>query len=111
MKRYGLSVHPDKTEIVYCKDSNRIEQTENPIQFSFLGFTFKPRRAKSRNGKIFTGFLPALSSKAKIHAAKQYTIGDYYARLEQTDRNWHTSTMLLSKDGLITLVCTGVVNL
>ena len=67
MKRYELEIHPGKTKIVYCKDSNRREQTENPIQFDFLGFTFRPRKSKARNGNSFTSFLPAISNKAKIH--------------------------------------------
>ena len=30
-----------------------------------LGYTFKPRHVISKNGKGFTGFLPAISEKAK----------------------------------------------
>ena len=32
--------------------------------FDFLCYTFRPRRAKSRNGKLFIAFLPAVSKKA-----------------------------------------------
>lgn len=35
-----LEIHPDKTSIVYCKDSNRKEIHEN-IEFTFLGYTFR----------------------------------------------------------------------
>ena len=38
----GLELHPDKTRIVYCKDSNRSGSHE-PAQFTFLGYTFRPR--------------------------------------------------------------------
>jgi RNA-directed DNA polymerase len=58
-----LEAHPDKTRIVYCRDSNRREDHEQ-IQFDFLGYGFRPREAQSRAGKIFTGFLPAMSRKA-----------------------------------------------
>jgi len=34
-------------------------------KFDFLGFTFQPRRAKNRKGKLFVGFMPAISNKAK----------------------------------------------
>jgi len=39
----GLQLHPDKTRIVYCRDSNR--RGDYPVtQFTFLGFTFRPAR-------------------------------------------------------------------
>jgi len=59
-----LEIHPDKTKIVYCRDSNRTEEKEN-IEFTFLGYTFRPRKAKGKEGKVFTSFLPALSQKAR----------------------------------------------
>jgi hypothetical protein len=59
----GLALHPTKTRIVYCKDANRTGTYEH-ISFDFLGYTFRPRRAKSRSGKIFLNFLPAISGKA-----------------------------------------------
>ena len=52
-----LTLHPAKTRIVYCKDSNR-QQTYAEIQFTFLGFTFRPRKAKNQEGTLFTSFLP-----------------------------------------------------
>jgi hypothetical protein len=32
--------------------------------FAFLGFTFRTRAARGKNGKKFTSFLPAVSSDA-----------------------------------------------
>lgn len=58
-----LTLHPEKTQVVYCKDSNR-RGLYPQIQFTFLGFTFRPRMAKNRWGKIFTCFLPAVSPQA-----------------------------------------------
>lgn len=46
LKQCKLSMHPEKTKIAYCKDSNRRENHEN-IQFTFLGYTYRPRKAKS----------------------------------------------------------------
>ena len=34
------------------------------MSFTFLGFTFRPRRAKSHQGRHFTSFLPAASEAA-----------------------------------------------
>jgi RNA-directed DNA polymerase len=58
-----LTMHPEKSTIVYCKDSNRRE-THPHVSFTFLGFTFRPRRAKSHQGCHFTSFLPAASEAA-----------------------------------------------
>jgi RNA-directed DNA polymerase len=59
----GLELHPEKTKIVYCQDSDRKGQHEH-IKFDFLGYTFRPRRAKNRRGKFFVSFLPGVSNKA-----------------------------------------------
>jgi RNA-directed DNA polymerase len=58
-----LEAHPDKTRMVYCRDSNRRQDHEH-IQFDFLSYSFRPREAQNRAGKIFTSFLPAISRKA-----------------------------------------------
>jgi len=58
-----LELHPDKTQIVYCKDDNRggnFPQTK----FDFLGYTFRPRLVKGHGGECFVGFTPAISDKA-----------------------------------------------
>lgn len=58
-----LELHPQKTQIVYCKDANRT--SDHPAQrFDFLGYTFRPRRSMNRNGKLFVSFAPAISDKA-----------------------------------------------
>lgn len=59
----GLELHPEKTKIVYCKDDDR-RGTHEQTSFDFLGYTFRPRRAKNRHGKLFISFLPGVSSKA-----------------------------------------------
>jgi RNA-directed DNA polymerase len=68
----GLELHPDKTRIVYCKDDDRKGQHQE-TSFDFLGYTFRPRRAKNWHGKYFVSFLPAISNESakkmrrKIH--------------------------------------------
>lgn len=63
MTQVKLELHPQKTKIVYCKDSNRKGEFEQ-IRFDFLGFTFAPRCARSKSKQQFNGFLPAASDKA-----------------------------------------------
>jgi RNA-directed DNA polymerase len=59
----GLQLHPQKTQVVYCKDSSRRGHFPQ-IQFTFLGYCFRPRMARNRHGEIFTSFLPAVSPQA-----------------------------------------------
>ena len=65
----GLTMHPDKSKIVYCMDSNRKEPFPN-VQFTFLGFTFRPRKAMSQQRRVFTSFLPGVSADAKKRIRK-----------------------------------------
>ena len=65
LREVELEIHPDKTKIVYCKDSNRKGGKGEEITFDFLGYTFRPRMAITRKGELFTSLLPAVSSMAK----------------------------------------------
>jgi group II intron reverse transcriptase/maturase len=59
----GLQLHPDKTRIVYCKADGRPGSYEHET-FDFLGYTFRSRRAATKTGRFFIGFLPAVSNTA-----------------------------------------------
>ncbi|UGY11825.1 group II intron reverse transcriptase/maturase [Bradyrhizobium septentrionale] len=59
----GLVLHPQKTKLVYCKDTNR-KGEYGCISFDFLGYTFRPRLAKWRGGLYGVSFLPAASPTA-----------------------------------------------
>lgn len=86
MAEVGLELHPDKTRIVYCKDDNR--RGRFPVtEFTFLGFTFRPRGAKDKRGEMCTAFLPAISNQA-------------LRRLSKTVRSWrlHRRTAQESSD-------------
>jgi len=75
LEECGLTMHPEKSKIVYCKDSNRTCPYPN-VQFTFLGFSFRPREAlNNRYNRRFTSFLPAVSS-------------DALKRMRQTVREW-----------------------
>jgi len=70
----GLAMHPEKSKIVYCQDSNRTASFEH-VQFTFLGFTFRPRKAIGNQNRVFTSFLPGVSAEAM-------------KRMRQTVRGW-----------------------
>ena len=73
LREVGLELHPKKTRVVYCKDSNRKRQARN-IQFDFLGYTFKPRKAINRSGRLFTSFSPGIS-RASAKSIRQTVRG------------------------------------
>lgn len=68
-QQFGLELNKEKTRIVYCKDDRR-SRNYSCTQFTFLGYTFRPRLNKNKEGKFFVGFTPAVSEKAKT-AMKQ----------------------------------------
>ena len=57
MGEVGLRLHPDKTRIVYCKDGKRRGDHEH-TSFTFLGFTFRAREARSRTAGTSRGSCP-----------------------------------------------------
>jgi hypothetical protein len=91
-------MHPEKSKIVYCKDSNRTGAYPN-VQFTFLGFTFRPRRASGKHNRRFTSFLPAVSSDAlqrmrqtvrgwRIHRQTPATLGELAQQYNPTIHGW-----------------------
>jgi RNA-directed DNA polymerase len=94
-----LELHPEKTRVVYCKDDDR--RKEYPLEsFDFLGYTFRPRRAKNKHGKFFVSFLPAISNKAKkairetirgwrLHLITWTTLEDIAERINPVIRGWY----------------------
>jgi RNA-directed DNA polymerase len=98
LESVGLKLHPDKTRIVYCKDSNRQRSYEHE-SFTFLGFTFRPRQARSRNGVTFTSFQPAISRDAlnkisrevrgwHIHRRTRLTLSELADWINPIVRGW-----------------------
>jgi RNA-directed DNA polymerase len=63
MAECGLELNLQKTKIVYCQDADR-RGTHEHEKFTFLGYEFRPRRARNHWGKYFVSFLPAISDKA-----------------------------------------------
>ncbi len=64
LKSCGLELHPQKTRIVYCKDGRRTGDWPF-VHFDFLGYTFRPRRSRTKTGRIYLNFSPAISQKSK----------------------------------------------
>jgi RNA-directed DNA polymerase len=71
MEEVGLALHPAKTTVVYCKDSNR-RGCHGLVSFDFLGYTFRPRRARNKQRAVrFTSFLPAMSRGKLIEKGRE----------------------------------------
>lgn len=98
MTEVGLRLHPDKTRIVYCKDGTRRGDHQH-TSFTFLGFSFRARKARSKNGVYFTSFLPAMSPEAlkaksaelralRIHGHTNLTLDDLARWLNPIVAGW-----------------------
>lgn len=97
----GLRLHPDKTKVVYCKDSNRRGEHDD-ISFTFLGYTFGPRRARNqKRGERFTSFQPAMSREKlvekgrevrrwRLHRRPNDTLYDLAEAINPIVRGWMT---------------------
>jgi RNA-directed DNA polymerase len=94
----GLAHNLQTTKIVYCKDDDRRGNHEHE-KFTFLGYEFRPRRAKNYRGKYFVSFLPAVSDKAvkkirqevkgwKLQLRSDKTITDLARMFNPIIRGW-----------------------
>jgi len=95
-----LKLNAEKTKIVFCRSLSG--KGNYPYEkFDFLGYTFRPRRAKNRNGEFFVNFLPAVSDKAaksmrrvirswRIYRMTDKSIKDLACIINPTIRGWIT---------------------
>jgi group II intron reverse transcriptase/maturase len=95
----GLELHPEKTRIVYCKDSNR-RLDYDEVSFTFCGYTFRPRKAYNKTeGKAYTSFLPAVGpgkltdmrrkvSSWRIDRSTTLTLSELAGPVNQVMRGW-----------------------
>ena len=75
LRQCGLELHPAKTQIAYCQDVNR--RMAYPVtQFTFLGYTFRPRKAVDKYARVYVNFSPGVSREA-------------LTTMRQTVRRWH----------------------
>ena len=110
----GLELNPDKTRIVYCKDSRRRGAYEQ-VSFTLCGYTFRPRKAyDKRSGEAFTGFLPAVSAGKltemsrraaswRIHRRVNLTLNDLADEINPVLRGWLTYYTAYYKTAVIPL--------
>jgi RNA-directed DNA polymerase len=115
MVEVGLTLHPDKTRVVYCKDSNRRGSHET-ISFTFLGYTFRPRRARNTQRKVrFTSFQPAMSREKliekgrevrrwRLHRRPNDTLSDLAETINPIVRGWMTYWGRYYRDEMIPLL-------
>lgn len=94
----GLRLHPDKTPIVYCQDGKRRGSHEHR-RFTFLGFTFRSRRVRTRTEEYSFGFNPAVSDEAgkrirrqirfwRLHLRSGSSLGDLAREANPIVRGW-----------------------
>jgi RNA-directed DNA polymerase len=79
----GLELNERKTRIVYCKDADRRSSHEH-VSFDFLGYTFRPRRARSRFGNHFLSFLPAVSGQEATRMRRELRRWRLHRRSDKT---------------------------
>jgi RNA-directed DNA polymerase len=98
MSEVGLRLHPDKTLVVYCKDAKR-RGDHSHTSFTYLGFTFRARTVRAKNGRLFTSFLPAMSPDAleakgarlramRVHRRTDLALGDLARWLNRIVAGW-----------------------
>jgi len=72
MEACGLKLNEEKTRIVCIQEGIKGNNNkEEEVGFDYLGYTFRPRKALRKDGSAFTGFLPAISQKAKNKIREQ----------------------------------------
>lgn len=95
----GLESHAEKTKTVYCKKAGRRGYASYPVQFDFLGFSFRPITMRLKEGGCFLQYDCTMSrrSKARItgelralqfHNKSQWTIQDLAELLNPKIRGW-----------------------
>jgi len=94
----GLTAHPEKTRIIYCKKDKR-NLEGYPVQFDFLGFSLQPIRNTLKTGGSFLQYDCKMSRKSKVritqelkalgfHNKSQWTIQGIANLLNPKIRGW-----------------------
>ncbi len=95
----GLTLHPEKTKVVYCQDRNRRTGSYEHMSFTFLGYEFRARQARDKHGKFFGSFLPAISRDAekrinrevrgwRLHRHTDWSLGQLARWINPIVRGW-----------------------
>ncbi len=94
----GLQLHPDKTRIVYCRDGKR-RGPYGHTSFTFLGYTFRSRKVRAKDGSYFFSLNPAVSDQAakriraqirswRLHLRSGSTLQDLAREINPVVRGW-----------------------
>jgi group II intron reverse transcriptase/maturase len=97
MEDIGLELHPEKTRKVYVGRANPREAVER--EFTFLGYDFKRRVLRKKDGELFYRVFPGASKKAmkemtkvirgwRIHRSSGMTIWKVAQSYNATLRGW-----------------------
>ena len=91
----GLTLHPEKTKIAYCKSQYNKGDYDN-ISFDFLGFTFRPRWTKTKRGNYGLYFYPEISRSAakRIRTEINAWPWKYWCQKEITDIRKYSQSKL-----------------
>ena len=91
----GLQLHPEKTKIVYCKGGFNKGEYEH-IAFDFLGYTFRPRWIKTRQGTQGLYFLAGISQKSAKRIRQEINSWpwSYWCQKELTDIRSYSGSKL-----------------
>lgn len=83
----NLELHPDKTKIVFCKQSRRkTTQSGAEVKFDFLGFTFKPKiTLNKKTGERFLGYGVIVSRKSCSRMLDQFKKSKFHRRSKDGD--------------------------
>ncbi len=72
MSEFELTLHPEKTKIVYCKNYQRTEKHDNE-SFTFLSYSYQPRTMRDKYGRekrlLIFGAAICQNAKTSIRAA------------------------------------------
>ena len=112
LQQVKLRLNEKKTQIVYCKDYRRTQKQEK-VQFGFLGFSYHPRKSKSKygDGKSYTAFTAEISKENQKEIRQEIKqiiewrntrmeIREIAAKLNSKLRGWINYFGLYGKQGL-----------
>lgn len=111
MEQVKLRLNEEKTKIVYCKDYRRKEEHAQ-VEFGFLGFSYRPRKSKSKYAAgSYSAFTAEISNEnqKKIREAIKGTIqwrnttkeiSDIAEKLNSKIRGWINYFGLYSRSAL-----------
>ena len=87
----NLTLHPDKTKIVYCQNYQRPKLQGKSKTFDFLGFSYRPMSIPSKKGGMFLGYGNEISKKS-------------YSKIVGTIRETHFDQWAKSWDDIVKLL-------